>query len=202
MEDMSSTWSSEDLRAFGYPDPETEYDMPDLRELHGHDIVELSLESFTVRVGHRAGRYFTAWMNMVRLANKALRGYQAARTHLAEYRVNAYECQPVPFYRAIDNLEDAVTATHRGFLNAQCLTPVTGRQLPQPTKRQASLLRTIHDHIEHGEQNVVRTRTPASELNIVYPHDKYVEIASIQLPYQDLAWCITKLHRGVERIRS
>jgi hypothetical protein len=202
MVSMSSTWSTPDLLALGFPDPDTECEMPDLGELRAHDDLMLSLEMFTHHVGQPKQRYFAAWMNLVRLTGKALRGYQAARVHLAEYRLHAYECRIVPYYRAVDNLEDAIAATHRGFLAAQRLTPVTGRKLPQPTRRQTVLLRTVHDYIDHADERLIEVRAPAGELYVVVPRDRYVEVASVQLPYQDLAWCITKLHRGVAQIRA
>jgi len=198
----SSTWSSRDLLGLGFPDPRTEYEMPDLGELRGHDVLGLSLDVFTRHPGPTRQRYFAAWMNLARLAGKALRGYQTARVHLAEYRLHAYECRVAPYYRAVDNLEEAIAATHRGFLVAQRLTPVTGRKLPQPTKRQTALLRAVHDRVEHADERLIEQRAPGGELDVLVPHDKYVEIAAIQLPYQDLAWCITKLHRGVEQIST
>lgn len=197
---MSGTWSTRELVALGFPDPETECVLPDLGDLRTRDNLEQSLEMFTRHFGQSKQRYFAAWMNLVRLAGKALRGYQAAGTHLAEYRLHAYECRVAPYYRAVDNLEDAIAATHRGFLAARRLTPVTGRKLPQPTKRQTALLRVLHDYVGHGDERLVESRTPASELYVVVPRDTFVEIASIRLPYQDLAWCITKLHRGIEQI--
>lgn len=194
---MSTTWSAHELLALGFPHPDTEYELPDLGALRATDPMDTSLKAFTGSIGAPRQRYFSAWMNLVRLTTKALRSYQAARVHLAEYRLHAYECRVVPYYRAVDNLEDTVAATHRGFVTAQRLTPVTGRKLPQPTRRQATLLRTIHDYIEHAEEKLIEQHAPAGELHVVLPRDKWLEVASVQLPYQDLAWCITKLHRGV-----
>lgn len=199
---MSRTWSTRDLLVLGFPDPEPEFEMPDLDDLRPHNVVALSLEAFAVRLGPTRQRYFETWMNMARLAEKAQRAYDVARTHLTEYRRHAYERQVAPYYLAVDNLEDAITATYRGFLVAQRLSPLTGRALPQPTKRQTALLRTAYDYVEGADEWLAEARSPVSDLFIVAPRAKYAVIASIRLPYQDLAWCIRKLHRCVQQIAT
>ena len=198
MVDMS--WSTRELLLRGFPDPEPEFELPDLAEPAAQDLLALSVEAFTNRLGPDRQRYFETWMNMARLAGKALRGYQSARTYLADYRRDAHEGGVTPYYRAVDGIEDAISATHRGFLVARRLTAITGRALPQPTDRQAALLNMARDYVEGADEWLIEKRMPAGELFVVAPRATYIVIASIRLPYKDLAWCITKLHRAVAQI--
>jgi hypothetical protein len=94
---MSVKWSAYALKLLSFPNPDIEFDIPDLSELLDCDTVGLPLDALTA--GRRNHKYFGIWMNLNRLAENALRNYQAAATQcdqiqhsderFAEHRVTA-----------------------------------------------------------------------------------------------------------------
>jgi hypothetical protein len=61
------------------------------------------------------------FINFARLTSKALREYNAARAELLRY-VEPHDGLRMSIYlRALDHLENCVSATHRAVLNARAL---------------------------------------------------------------------------------
>jgi hypothetical protein len=83
------------------------------------------------------------FMNFSRLTDKALREYDAARAELLLYVSPPDEIlRTSPYLRAIDHMENCVSAAHRAVLNAQALqASKIGRAGPRltPGKRSAWL---------------------------------------------------------------
>ena len=61
------------------------------------------------------------FMNFVRLTDKALREYDAARAEVISYLQPANGLRTSAYLRAIDHMENCVSATHRAVLNAKAL---------------------------------------------------------------------------------
>ena len=83
------------------------------------------------------------FMNFCRLTDKALREYDAARAELLLFvsnrgpRIN-------PYLRAVDHMENCVSAAHRAVLNAQALQAnKIGRAAPQLTQMQQPRLTSL-----------------------------------------------------------
>ncbi len=56
------------------------------------------------------------WMNFVRLTDKALREYDASRHELLSYVGHAGGFRTSPYIRAIDHMENCLSAAHRAVL--------------------------------------------------------------------------------------
>jgi hypothetical protein len=85
---------------------------------------------------------FGLFMNFSRLTDKALREYDAARAELLLY-VSPHDgvLRITPYLRAIDHMENCVSAAHRAVLNAQALQAnKIGRSAPRLTPRQEQRL--------------------------------------------------------------
>ena len=75
--------------------------------------------------------------NFVRLTDKALREYDAARAELFSYLEHSEWLQTGHYLRAIDHMENSASAIHRAVLNSSAL-----RQLPSKGERPTSARRS------------------------------------------------------------
>ncbi len=77
------------------------------------------------------------FMNFSRLTDKALREYDAARAELLAFVEPHGGLRASPYLRAIDHMENCVSATHRAVLNARALREgKIGRAAPRLTALQ------------------------------------------------------------------
>ena len=147
-------------------------------------------------------------MNLVRLTDKALREYEQAREMLLAFTRDQNRISN--YFRAIDHLENCVSATHRASLQAEVVRPRLGRSLAL-TGHQKDRLVEIRDVIEHMDDRLTG-KLPAWKKNalvigpgeptMLMPLDRRVQIGSYKLTYRDLASCISKLYRLVMEIRE
>jgi len=94
------------------------------------------------------------FMNFSRLTDKALREYDAARAELLLFVSPRVGLGTSSFLRAIDHMENCVSAIHRAVLNAQALQAnKIGRTGPRLTQRQEQRLAYLRNAIEHSERN-------------------------------------------------
>jgi hypothetical protein len=197
-------WTNQGLAAMGFPDPSIEYRLPNLSNLFSDNLANVSLD----RVGGQfrgPTKYpdYGVWMNFVRLTDAAIREYEQARGHLEEYRLHANDGRVMGYYRAVNGLENAVGATHRATLNAKRLQSRQSRRLHQPTPRQENLLRLARNRIEHmDEELATKGRVKQGLAHYLLPWTTRLVIGDVTLPYRDLASCITKMYRNVEKIRQ
>ena len=200
---MPVRYSKAGIAALGFPDPDLAYRIPDLGHLYHGNILNVSLDRLTGNFrGPRAYPSFGIWMNLVRLTDRALRNYGAARSQLDEYRHRAHEGRVGSFYLAIDHFEEVVSAAHRGLLNAHQLEQLLRRRLHRPTDRQKDLLYKTRNHIEHMDKMLAGRAVKQGELHVLVPLPTCLEIGPARLPYRDLASCITKMYRNIELIRG
>jgi hypothetical protein len=187
----------------GAPDPDIAYKIPDLSHLHSRNILNLALDTV---VGQDSGPesypFYGIWMNLVRLTDKSLQSYQAARKALESYRKVAYQGGIAHFYLAIDLFENVVSAAYRSVLNAERLDEVVSKQLLHPTVRQRNILRLARNHVEHMDEKLSQRQVKQEEVHVLVPLQSRLEIGSVRLPYRDLASCITKMYRNIELIRQ
>ena len=97
------------------------------------------------------------FMNFSRLTDKALREYDAARAELLLY-VSPHDgpLRITPYLRAIDHMENCVSAAHRAVLNAQALQEnKIGRSAPRLTPRQEDRLAYLRNAIEHSDEKLL-----------------------------------------------
>jgi len=97
------------------------------------------------------------FMNFSRLTDKALREYDAARAELLLY-VSPHDgpLRITPYLRAIDHMENCVSAAHRAVLNAQALQEnKIGRSAPRLTPRQKDRLAFLRNAIEHSDEKLL-----------------------------------------------
>jgi hypothetical protein len=101
--------------------------------------------------------------NFVRLTDKALREYDAARAELVLYLQPSEGLLTGRYLRAIDHMENCVSATHRAVLNSKALrNNKIGRSGPRLTDRQESHLSRVRNAIEHSDKNCSVSRMGAA----------------------------------------
>ncbi len=151
------------------------------------------------------------WMNFVRLTDKALREYDAARAELATYVARYEDAWALgPYLRAIDHMENCVSATHRAVLNARALRANGfGGRAPQLTERQEQRLRYLRNTVEHTDERLIGN--PARPASPVFrPRQPFalrlsnrtMIIGGDVLTYKELVSAISKMYRTIEVIRG
>jgi hypothetical protein len=96
------------------------------------------------------------FMNFSRLTDKALREYNAARAELLLYVAPPDEFRIGPYLRAIDHMENCVSAIYRAVLNAQALRAnKIGRAAPRLTQLQEQRLKGLRDAVEHSDEKLL-----------------------------------------------
>jgi hypothetical protein len=151
------------------------------------------------------GRLLT---NFVRLVDKSLREYDAARAELLLVRSaqRRLPCQPLS---ARGRPHGELHRRHpRSVLNAKALLTLgIGRGAATLTTRQESLLSRMPHAIEHSDEKVVgkqfRNSPPFApgEPYLLRLATTSMILGSNMLPYRDLVSSMSKMHRAVEKIR-
>jgi hypothetical protein len=150
------------------------------------------------------------FMNFSRLTDKALREYDAARAELLLY-VSLHEgLRTSPYLRAMDHMENCVSATHRAVLNAGALRENhVGRGAPTLTQRQDQRLAYLRNAVEHSDEKLLGKQTfkrspPFGRLD---PYSLRLANTSMVigenvLTYKELVSAMTKCHTAIEVIRG
>jgi hypothetical protein len=147
--------------------------------------------------------------NFVRLTDKALREYGAARAELLLYLRPSETLRTAFYLRAIDHMENCVGATHRAVLNSKALCDhKIGRSGPRLTDRQETRLRDVRNAIEHSDEKLLgkphRQWAPfaSGEPYSIRLANTSMVIGQWLLTYKDLVSAITKMYRTIEVIRG
>jgi hypothetical protein len=148
--------------------------------------------------------------NFVRLTDKALREYDAARAELLVFVSPHPGLRVSPYLRAIDHMENCVSATHRAVLNARALRENRiGRGAPTLTQRQEERLKFLRNAVEHSDEKLLGKQKYKSS-PIFDKADPYslrlsntsMVIGSHILTYKELVSAMTKCHQTIEKIRG
>jgi hypothetical protein len=150
------------------------------------------------------------FMNFSRLTDKALREYDAARAELLHYVAPVDEFRIGPYLRAIDHMENCVSATYRAILNAQALRAnKIGRAAPRLTQLQEQRLRDLRNAVEHSDEKLLGKQKfkKSPPFDKVDPYSLRLANASmvigkVVLTYKELVSAITKCYRTIETIRG
>lgn len=147
--------------------------------------------------------------NFVRLTDKALREYDAARAELVLYLEPSEGLTTGRYLRAVDHMENCVSATHRAVLNSRALRDnKIGRSGPRLTDRQETHLSGVRNAIEHSDEKLLgkpHGNSPPFATGEPYSirlANTSIRIGSWVLTYRELVSSITKMYRTVEVIRG
>lgn len=148
--------------------------------------------------------------NFCRLTDKALREYDAARAELLLF-VSPHDRPRIgPYLRAIDHMENCVSAAHRAVLNARALQAnKIGRAGPRLTQLQDQRLTHVRNAIEHSDEKLLGNQ----KLKASPPFDRIdpyslrlantsMVIGKNVLTYRQLVFAMTKCYKTIEAIRG
>jgi hypothetical protein len=149
------------------------------------------------------------FMNFSRLTDKALREYDAARAELLLYVSPHDGLRTSPYLRAIDHMENCVSATHRAVLNARALQAnKIGRAGPRLTPRQEQRVAYLRNAIEHSDEKLQGKQFGKSR-PFGKPDPYSLRLANTSmvigtnvLTYKELVSAMTKCHKTIEVIRG
>lgn len=145
--------------------------------------------------------------NFVRLTDKALREYDAARTELLAFVTPDITLHTNFYLRAIDHMENCVNALHRAVLNARALREQRiGRAGPRLTERQEQRLRYARNAFEHADEKVlgasrVKNFGRSEPFSLRLANTSMI-IGDHVLTYQEIVSAMTKCHTTIEVIRG
>ncbi len=150
------------------------------------------------------------FMNFSRLTDKALREYDAARAELLRFVSLRDGLRTSPYLRAIDHMENCVSATHRAVLNARALqTNKIGRAGPRLTQRQEQRLAHLRNAVEHSDEKLLGKQKfkNSPPFDKVDPYSLRLANTSMVigknvLTYKELVSAMTKCHKTIEVIRG
>jgi len=150
------------------------------------------------------------FMNFARLTDKALREYDAARAELLLFVSPHDGLRTSPYLRAIDHMENCVSATHRAVLNARALqTNKIGRAGPRLTQLQEQRLAYLRNAVEHSDEKLLGKQKfkNSPPFDKVEPYSLRLANTSMVigknvLTYKELVSAMTKCHKTIEVIRG
>ncbi len=180
------------------------FKMPDLSSLYSKNMLNLTLDRLVgTDPGPKNHPHQATWVNLVRLADKSLREYEAARNAFAVLQKEIHQGHISPLFLGIDHLENAITATHRAVLHSEVLRAAGwGRAVRTPTTRQKALLKAMRHHVEHAEDKLHKGQIAQGQPFMITPKERRMSFGKTTLTYLDLARCITKVYRHIEAIRG
>ena len=187
-------------------------DMPAVDHLSNRGALNVLLDRTVAGVSYgipSIHRLIGLFMNFVRLTDKALREYDAARAEVISYIQLTSRLRKGAYLRAIDHMENCVSATHRAALNAKALrTNRIGRSAPRLTELQEERLAHLRNAVEHSDERLLGPRSktiPAFHQAEPYSlrlANTSMVIGNHVLTYRQLLTAMTKTHRAVEVIRG
>ena len=148
--------------------------------------------------------------NFVRLVDKSLREYDAARAELMSYvEPHKGSLRTSPYIRAVDHMENCVGATHRSVLNARALRELgVGGGAPKLTARQEARLAHVRNAVEHSDEKLLGKQkfnnSPpfcSGEPYSLRLANTAMVIGGLVLSYKDLFSAMTKMYQTVEKVR-
>ena len=148
----------------GFPIPD-HYDLPDLSSLFPKQTLDLMLNTFIGRQPKHAKAAYPQYVNLVRLADKALVEYLAASACLDDFAQKKNQGAMSPLFRAIDHLENCVNSMHRAFGFAKAIRSTSGLAIPReklprdPEVRKVREMRHAIEHLDNDLQNGVEFET-------------------------------------------
>lgn len=149
------------------------------------------------------------FMNFSRLTDKALREYDAARAELLLFVSPRVGLGTSSYLRAIDHMENCVSAIHRAVLNAQALQAnKIGRAGPRLTQRQEQRLAYLRNAIEHSDEKLLGKwfkKSPPFDRADPYSlrlANTSMIIGNNVLTYKELVSAMTKCHKTIELVRG
>jgi hypothetical protein len=148
--------------------------------------------------------------NFVRLTDKALREYDAARAELIRYVAPQTSLRTSPYLRAIDHMENCVSATHRAVLNARALQARgIGRSGPRLTANQEQRLSFLRNAVEHSDERILGTQKSGRIPTFTSGEPYSLRLANTSmiigdnvLTYKELVSAMKKMYRTIEAIRG
>ncbi len=155
------------------------------------------------------------YTNLVRLTDKSLREYDAARFELLDYldgwgAESRKGLRTSPYIRAIDHMENLVSALARGI---NCIDALRSRGVDRngskiPNSKREDVTR-MRDMIEHTDDRLTKSSTrmsrPTFEQGQPYAlrlENEFMLLGNWMVRYEDLAAAVSVLYESVARIRG
>jgi hypothetical protein len=202
MQPGSGRFSAESLAHLGVPDPGVTYEIPDLSDYLAANVLNAALDSVSGNAsGPREHPQLGLWQNLVRLTDKAIREYEAARENLSEYGEFAFAGRLSPYFLALDHFENSIDAVFRAGLYLEMLRKHAGFDLQPATTSQLAAVKKLRNAIQHTEEKLVDGEIQMGQPTVLTTRATGLELGPVTLAYLDLKCLIEVAHRAIEQIR-
>ena len=195
-----------------YPDM-AGWPTPVVPELHG-DVHDKSVLDMMLRLliptGPPPGIVTTTpgkplFTNLVRLTDKAVHEYEAARVQGLDFAANQESNTPTlsPYYRAIDHFENCINALHRALLFAEGIrkqrdVPEIDRTAWRALQHAQDRINGVRDAVEHNDERL-RKGDPEGLAFLVLGDDA-LQVADKIITYPELAQWIHQTYRIMRQL--
>jgi hypothetical protein len=177
--------------------PDT-YEMPDLSDLFAKQVLDTMLNMMFGNYPAAARAAQPQFVNLVRLTDKALSEYEAARAALDDFAVHRGSGRLSPLFRGVDHLESCINATHRAFQFARALRE---SKAAPPIPRQLVIrdpefyrVRGMRDAVEHLYEDLRAGTVVPGEAQFLQPQRDGIEIGKAGISWVELAVMLRRLH--------
>ena len=191
----------------GWPTPK----LPDLKhddEIFGRGILNIVVRAMVGQLPAQDDLTgYRGLLNLVRLTDKAINEYSAARKECVEFEAHKYEGRISPFFRAIDHIESCINSTYRATrharrLRSRIVTAELDRTDWRAIQNAETQLKDVRDTIEHTEEQVANGVITDDQLGLLWLNEKSLAIGSHEVTYANLAMWIERVHLVATALRN
>ncbi len=192
--------------------------MPSVDHMFNQGMLNLLLDRALSGLPPKLPREFVEvglFTNLVRLTDKSLREYDAARFELFDY-LDGWAAEPrkglrtSPYIRAIDHMENVFSALARGI---NCIDRLRSRGVDRDGPKISSTLREdvtrMRDMVEHADDRLTKSSARVSRPNFeqgqpyaLRLENEFMLLGNWMVRYDDLVTIISLLYETVASIRG
>jgi hypothetical protein len=180
--------------------PPERYDMPDLSELSENTMLTALLLALTGEepITGTPGR--PLYLNIVRLSDKAVMEYEAARKSLTEFASQRAFGVWSPLFRGVDHLENCITALARALLYVKALRSELVVSLPEINTAVAENIRRLRHRVEHTDEDIVQGKLAEGHAPFLEAASDRVYLREVEVTFDELVDTIRQVDAVVQAL--
>jgi hypothetical protein len=176
--------------------------LPDVTDLSAKAMLSIMMRAMfgaPPAVSQASQKAHLLFINLVRLTDKTLNEYTAAKVQIEDFEAHKEDGRFSPLFRAIDHFENCIGALHRALLYVTALggrrevapiDRVSLRYLKGPTKR----VNDMRDAIEHTDEDILGGRLVEGTARYLWPVAEGITLAGMLITYRELTTWMRHLH--------
>lgn len=196
----------------------TQVDMPGVEQFFNQGMLNIILDRIfgTPARQPREHPFVGLFTNLVRLTDKALREYDAARFELIDYLLGRQDPQvsgarTSPYIRAVDHMENVVSAVVRAMNSLLALRRHGyGHDGPRLPRRPREVITSFRDMMEHADDRLTMPTPGGRSRRQLAPDQPYalrlenksMTLGDLTIRYEEVVQLLRTLYLSIEDIRG